>query len=510
MKRFLSLAAFTSGFAVMGAEVAAGRLLAPSFGTSTLVWSLLIGIVLTGLAVGARIGGRWSRRPHALRRTFAANAIAGVALMAIPILARPLMRATLDQFLHGHLLLLIVGFVAVLAMLVVPVVLLGATSPVLVHHATAERDDVGETAGRLGALGTMGSLAGTFVCGVVLVPLLGTEFTFRVCGSVALVVGLVGVARTSHASLFRKPAATVATAAAVGIALCLLPRIAVHAGPKALVETETAYNYVRVVDDAEYRTLFLNEGYAAQTIARHDGRAYLRGVWGYYAIAPALTKRPPRRVLVIGLGGGGSARDYAERLPAAEIVAVELDQGIVQVARHEFGLPASVKVHEEDARAFLAHDGSRYDLVVIDAFQFPYVPFQLTTREFYEQVQGHLEEGGAVMTNVGRKGNQLGVVHAVASTLATVFPHVNGVNVSQTTNTILVATRHELAEAGGQSNVRFSADELRELDALEPLGPWTVPDGAALVLTDDRAPIEWLTHRIIVRELALMMRSSES
>ncbi len=192
------------------------------------------------------------------------------------------------------------------------------------------------------------------------------------------------------------------------------------------------------------------------------------------------------------------------------MVAVELDPGIVRVAREQFGLPSSVKVHEEDARAFLARDASTYDLVIVDAFQFPYVPFQLTTQEFYGSVKAHLDEGGALMVNVGRKGGQLDVVHAVASTLATVFPHVNGTNVRSATNSILVATRHGLDEAGGPRNVRFSDDERLVLSSLEPLAPWVVPERARLVLTDDRAPVEWLTHAIVLHELLLMASGKAS
>jgi predicted membrane-bound spermidine synthase len=494
----------------MGAEVAAGRLLAPAFGTSTLVWSALIGVVLGGLALGAMLGGRWSRRPKALRETFLAIAIAGILLVLLPAMARPLMRATLEQFLHGHLVLLVFGFASVLVLLVVPVILLGAASPVLLHCSTRDRADVGRTAGRLSALGTMGSLAGTFVCGIVLVPLFGTEATFRACGGLALCVGVLGFHLASISLPFWRRAAIVIAACLSGLASLVIPHATARGGSPALVQRETAQNYIRVIDDADHRTLYLNEGYAAQTIARHDQRAYLRGVWGYYAVAPAFTKRAPSRILVLGLGGGTSARDYKERLPTADVVAVEIDAGIVDVARTHFGLPGSVDVHVEDARAFLAHDTSTYDLVVVDAFQFPYVPFQLTTREFYEDVRRHLREGGAVMVNVGRKADQLDIVHAVASTLETAFPRVSGVNVRHTTNTILVATAHDLQDAGGAKNVSFSDEERHVLDELDPLAPWVVPASQRLVLTDDRAPVEWLTHRIVLRELARMAKDGSS
>jgi hypothetical protein len=108
------------------------------------------------------------------------------------------------------------------------------------------------------------------------------------------------------------------------------------------------------------------------------------------------------------------------------------------------------------------------------------------------------------MVNAGRKGQELDVVHAVASTLQAVFPHLNGANVQHTTNTILVASDHALEAAGGERNVRFSGAERAELAALEPLAPWIVPDSKRIVLTDDRAPVEWLTNLIVLRELARM------
>lgn len=106
------------------------------------------------------------------------------------------------------------------------------------------------------------------------------------------------------------------------------------------------------------------------------------------------------------------------------------------------------------------------------------------------------------MVNVGRKGQQRDVVHAIASTLQTAFRYVHGTDVPHATNTILVATDHPLSEAGGTKNVGFDAAELASLSDLVPLALWAVPADQRLVLTDDRAPVEWLTNTIVFRELA--------
>ncbi len=419
-------------------------------------------------------------------------------------MAKPLMGLTLDRLRQGDVSGLLLGFAVVLLLLAIPVVVLGAASPVLVHEATRAGADVGGSAGHLGAVGTLGSLAGTFVCGIVLVPLAGTTATFLTCGGLAMVAGATGA--VLHGAQPRRTGVAAALAGLVVVGVAVSPSRAAshssHEEGRLLVERETPMNHLRVMEDKEHRTLSVNDGYAAQTVARVDGRAYLRGVWGYYAVAPGFAMQSPERILVLGLGGGTSARDYVQRLPKAEVVAVEVDSGIVAVARSHFGLPPSVEVHVEDARTFLAHDTRHYDLIVVDAFQFPYIPFQLTTREFYAEVRDHLQSGGAVMVNVGRKGQQRDVVHAIASTLQTAFRYVHGTDVPHATNTILVATDHPLSEAGGTKNVGFDAAELASLSDLVPLALWAVPADQRLVLTDDRAPVEWLTNTIVFRELA--------
>jgi hypothetical protein len=109
------------------------------------------------------------------------------------------------------------------------------------------------------------------------------------------------------------------------------------------------------------------------------------------------------------------------------------------------------------------------------------------------------------MVNAGRKGESRDVVHAVAKTMQTAFPHVRGVDVFNTTNSILVGTDHGADADIGVAALPVPAFDRGVLKNLDPLQPWSPPEDAR-VLTDDCAPIEWLTNRIILRELALMVR----
>jgi spermidine synthase len=510
--RFLHIAAFGSGFAVMGAEVACGRLLAPYFGTSTPVWSALIGTVLGSLAIGALLGGQVSQRNNAAARVFIAMQIAGGMLVLLPAITRPLMRSTMTWFMSSAMLpLAFAGFLVFVA-ISLPVILLGMLSPVLVRYAASEVGEVGKAAGKVSAFGTFGSLIGTFFCGIFLVPTFGTEAAFRVCGGIALVLGVAGWLR------FRVPTQATDTPTKRDTPQSLLIALPLLFGTwalphsrigeaTALLERETPYNYLRITETEDRRVLYLNEGFAMQTVKLRSGRPYLRGVWAYYASALGLSTQRPSRILIIGLGGGASASYFAARLPDAQVVAVELDPGVVDVARNYFDLPARVEVHVADARTHLAQDRSLYDLVVVDAFQFPYIPFQLTTHEFFRDLKQHLKPGAAVMMNVGRKNQEHGVVHAVATTLAASFPQVYGVDVRETTNTMLVASVHPLAQSIGLAALGLPEDEVRQLSELDPLHPWEAPSTQAMVLTDDRAPLEWLTNQIIARELGRMLQT---
>lgn len=487
----LYLTSAVTGFGVMGAEMSAGRLMAPYYGTSTMIWSLLIGAVMVSLAIGHVLGGWLSRRPNALRIFFGSLIVAALILAVLPWISRPLMQESLTWFRQGALGILAASAVGVLGLLTVPLVALGTSGPVLIHHAVRDREQTGVIAGRLYAAGTLGSLAGTYLAGVVLVPLWGTTHTFWLCAALILANGVLG--------LLRGP---VAPAAAVGALLlglgvaAVTPARPVKPGEGVIYESESVHNYIQVKERNGSRGLYLNDGYAVQTIYSPSGKLSLQGTWRYYARAPAWTTTGrPSRVLLLGLGGGGAAVSYTTLFPEAEVTGVELDAEVVEVGRRFMGLPESTRVEVQDARAFLARDDGRYDVIIVDAFDFPYVPFQLATREFFQAVEAHLAEGGVVVINVGRYRDDYRVVDAIAKTLQTLFARVDGVDVRQS-NTVLMAARHPRSQDAGLDSLGLEPNHRRRLRA-RPLKPWK-PAEDAIVLTDDRAPVEWMTDGIIL------------
>jgi spermidine synthase len=489
----LLVVAFGSGSVVMAAELSTGRLVAPYYGTSSLVWSLVIGTVLASLAAGHVLGGRLARQGNTHRSLAAALFLSALFLILLPLVSRPVMVGSLSLFQQGAFGTLLAGAAGVSLLLALPLLGLGVVGPLLIHEAVHTVEETGAVAGRLYAVQTAGSLVGTYGAGLALIPWLGTARTLWLCAMVLLL--LTALASTSQLRVLCVP-----VLAALLLALGAGPR-AIHPGTGTLYETETPYNYVRVKQTGTRRTLVLNDGYAAQSIYDTRGRLPLESVWGYYALAPAWTRGgSPRDVLLLGLGGGSSARLFDALYPDAHVTGVELDAEVVEAGRRYMGLPEDTHVVISDARAFVRRTPKYYDLIVVDAFDFPYVPFQLTTQEFHQELGRRLRPGGAVVVNVGRNGAEYDVVHAVAHTLGTVFPHVRGVDAGAGSNTLLIATRHPATKDAGVAHLDLPRDVQRTLSTLRPPHPWRIPRGTPL-LTDDHAPVEALTDRIVARHV---------
>jgi predicted membrane-bound spermidine synthase len=187
---FVEVVVFASGVATLAAEIAAQRLVAPAFGASTVVWANTIAVVLLALAAGYWAGGRLAdRHPHS--RGLARTALAGAGLVAlIPLVAIPLLALTEDRLgeLTGSLL-------AALVLVGPPVLVLGAVSPWAIRLRVRTVEDAGDVTGRLYALSTAGGLVGTFASALLLIPLVGTRWTFLIAAALLALAALPGARR---------------------------------------------------------------------------------------------------------------------------------------------------------------------------------------------------------------------------------------------------------------------------------------------------------------------------
>jgi spermidine synthase len=477
---------FGAGIGALATEITASRLLAPYFGSSTLVWANLIGIVLAALALGYWLGGRLADRRPEPKLLGGIVLAAAVFVAAIPFAAKPFLDLTVEGLDTASAGAVVGSFLAVLLLCAPPVVLLGMVSPFAIRLAVASIATAGAVAGRLYALSTAGSLLGTFLPALVLIPAIGTQRTF-----------LVVAALLAASSCFLLGARYLVVTALVAM-LLLVPPGAIK-GEEGLIHEETStYQYIGVVERPDGRRLLhLNEGVAVHSLWRPDS-VLTGGVWDAFLALPPLLGRPLARVAILGNAAGTTARALGMYYPDADIDGVELDPAVSRVGRRYFGMGENPRltVHDVDARPFLRSTDARYDLIVVDAYRQPYVPFYLATREFFRLVQEHLARGGIVALNVAAVPDDKRLVRAVGGTLAADLPQVLEWPALRF-NTIVLGLTKPISRAELQRRLASGPPALASLRRLLVRDARPV-ERSEQPWTDDRAPVEWLTDRMIV------------
>jgi spermidine synthase len=412
-------------------------------------------------------------------------------IAVVPFAARPFLRLSVEAFDTVSVGGFAGSLFGVLVLIAVPVTLLGAVAPWAARLAVRDVDGAGEAVGRLYAISTAGSLFGTMTAALLLIPLLGTQRTFLVFALALALVAAAGLGWRFAAAPF-----------AVVLAL-LLPVGAIKAADtgRVLYEAETEHQYARVVERPDgTRVLELNEGQAVHSLYRRG--EYLTGdYWdGALVLWGVSRPRPPQRIAILGNAGGTVARAYGRFFPRTAVDAVEIDSELSELGRRFLGMRnPRMEVFAEDARPWLERSEGGYDAIFVDAYRQPYIPFYLTTREFFRLCAERLAPGGVVVVNVGHPEGSDELERILGRTMAEAFPRVLRFPI-EPTNTLLV---------GGEA---ISAAELEAVAprlpaALRPLAAEAavrtadrLPGGE--VFTDDRAPVEWLVDESLLEYAA--------
>jgi spermidine synthase len=490
--RRIQIVAAVVGAASLGAEIAAARLLAPWFGASTIIWANTIATVLVALSAGYWVGGRLADRDPTMAGLSRVVLVAAALLAIVPFIAGPFLRISVEALDRVEAGAFVGSLLAVLILVATPVLLLGAVAPYAVRLSVRTVEEAGRVAGRLYAISTLGSLAGVFLAALVLIPLVGTRRTFL---TFALALALVAVP-----SLGRRFA--LAPVALAGLIAIPVGTVKGTGDARVIWDSETEYQYARVVQEIDgERRLELNEGEAIHSVYRPG--AFLTGdYWDEMLVLPfAARTEPPRSVAILGNAAGTTARAFGHFFPRTRVDGVEIDGELSTVGRRLFDLRGpNLHLHTADARPFLRRADRRWDLVVIDAYRQPYIPFYLATREFFELVRDRLEPGGVVAINVGHPERSDHLEKVLSATMADVFGTVLR-DPSQRTNVMLVGTDAPAAAGRLRAAAPGLPFELRPvaLATAARLGP-RLRGGS--VYTDDRAPVEWLIDTSIVQVAA--------
>ncbi len=499
MKRYFLMAmVLVSGFASMGVEMAASRLLRPFFGDSILIWANIIGLILIYLTVGYYVGGRWADRDPRAVTLYRAIAWAGFAIGLLPFLTRPFLQLALPALQTFSAGLGLSSFIGTLILFAIPVTLLGCVSPFAIRLSTREVASSGKTAGNLYALSTAGSILGVFGTVFVLFALLGTRGTFLTFSIVLLTGAIAGILMESSRARALRYAVLLVV---VGIVAALDSGGVIKAEAGLVYEAESPYNFIQVIDDASgWRLLTVNEGEAYQSAYRAD-RTLSGGIWDLFLIAPYFaTKTPPRNLLMVGLAAGTTPREYTLVYGAIPIDGVELDPQIIAVGRQYFAMTEpNLNAIADDGRNFLQTRAGQYDVIAVDAYRQPYIPFHLTTIEFFTSVQAHLTPRGVVALNAARTADDYRLVDALAATMRQVFPSVYLIDHPNNSNTLIVATNQPTRVDDFRANVAGLTDRNLQIVAAQSLPTVRAATATEPLFTDDHAPVENLINDIILR-----------
>jgi spermidine synthase len=513
-RTWLLITVFAAGMTSLGVELTAARLLDPFFGNSLIIWAVLIGTVLLYLTVGYYVGGKWAdRKPH-YRVLYQISAWAAFLIGLVPIVARPVLLWSAQGFVEYSAGILAGSLMAVVVLFSAPVILLGCVSPFAIRLSMEEESVAasGNVAGGLYALSTIGSLVGTFLPVLVLIPNIGTRNTFLFFSFMLLAVAFVGLFWEMRA----RALPYLLMAAALVVLNAFRPGGVIKPAQygELLYETESPYNYIQVVQWGDEVWLQLNEGQGVHSIYNPTS-VLVQGIWDYFLIVPFFNNPPftPDQVgslALIGSAAGTVAKEYTAVYGPIPIDGAEIDPEIIRVGREYFEMnEPNFNAVAQDGRYFLANSSTRYDVIAVDAYRPPYIPFHLTTREFFAEAREHLTENGVVAINVGRTQSDWRLVEALASTLKSEFPSVYLVDMGDAgydiINVLVVATKQptRLENLAGNLELMASSPEtglLQEVarEALRRAEEFTAP---TVVFTDDRAPVEQVVHGLILSYL---------
>lgn len=497
-KIFLYLTEFFAGMSVMAVELGASRLLAPYFSSSQIVWTIIIGTIMIAMALGNIFGGRSADRNPNPDKLYGRILIAALWIALIPILGKYIILgiSALLIFTVNSNFLIIAAFAACMVIFVFPLFLLGTVTPSLAKYCVGSLDESGKTVGNLGAFNTIGSIIGTFLPTFVTIPAVGTSITFLIFSGILLILAVIYF--ISKKTGFKK--------SALCSAIFLICIIFGYSDSFAFwednlnYEGESVYNYLQVKENNRNVILSTNVLFGVQSVYVKDNE--LTGMYYDYALAaPLMTDVKDKEnldLLILGMGTGTYGLQCRKYYGNMNIEGVEIDEKITDLSRKYFNLPEDIKVTTYDGRAFLNSIDKKYDVIMVDAYQDITIPFQMSSKEFFNLVKEHLNPDGVMVVNMNMKGSSEGNINQYLSdTISTVFDEVYTVEVSGSTNRELFASQNDnMIDNLSKYKENIDDEQLYYMmeNVLENLKKY---EPGNYLMTDDKAPVELLGMKVI-------------
>ena len=397
MKKYkLEIIVFLSGAIGMGLELIAARVLSPYVGSSNVVWTSIIGIILASMSLGYWIGGRKADKYADLDELSKILLLAAIFTSVIPLL-----ETLIVKILAGIIPnLIIAAILCAIILFSFPSFILAMISPYAVKIKSKEDDEIGSLSGRISSLSTIGSIVGTFFMGFVLIPNIGVT-NINICITLVLV---------AMSFIIRKKIDKKFMYLSI-LAVCIMLILMIGGkwifklkNPDIILDTDSQYSRIWVkqikTEKATYKTLQVDTGLESYINADTGemGAKYLR----YYDLFEYFNK-DAKNTLLIGGAAYTYPIHYLQKYDDKTIDVVEIDDKMTQIAKEQFGLNINdkrLKIYSQDGRSYLNYSKNKYDTILIDAFKGTNAPFELTTYEALSHAKDILKSNGIVLTNI--------------------------------------------------------------------------------------------------------------
>jgi len=485
----LGLIVFLCGAVVMIYELVGTRVLAPYIGTSTYVWTSLIGVILGSLSLGYWLGGRFADRQLG-DEFFAVIIFFAASIIGITNFFRDSVLSIIEMQIYD------IRWGSLLASLIIfapASVLLGMVSPYAVKLRSKVFEEIGTTVGSLYAYSTVGSIFGTFLAGFYLIPHYGTS---AILVFISLTLTCVSIIALPMRSFLKKLVMLLYSFIIIGVGDYLNKK---YNGPFPLADLDTEYNRIQIIDDTYRENVFgrkrdvrvMRIGNVINSGIYLDDDALLLNYTNYFRLVSHFFPSV-RDSLMIGGGAFIYPRNFLNQFPNANMDVVEIDSRMSKIARDFFGFSEEqrLRIINQDGRTFLNRTHNQYDVIFCDAFSSTFIPYQLTTRNSIVQMHRVLRDNGVVLVNIlsSIEGGDGKFLRAEYATFKSVFPQVYLFPVKSADDGKLFQNIMLIAIKGEQRYEMHSADP--EIDSyLSHFWKHEVKRDVP-ILSDDYAPVE--------------------
>lgn len=486
MKKYsLEITVFLSGALTMMLELIAARVLSPYVGSSNLIWTTIIGIMLTSMSIGYWFGGKMADKNKENDIKILSNylLISAIATSIIPIL-EVVFIDVLSQLSNN---LIFVAIICATVTFGIPSFLLATVSPIAVKIKNNSMDHIGATSGKISSLSTIGSIFGTFFAGFILIPNLGVRNIILGCSILLWILSVYLFNKKD-----KKYYILMIVELLIIIGLNLLGGYLFQvSNPEITRDVDSEYSRIWVtnlnVGENTYKTLQVDTGLESY-INQETGE--MGATYLYYYDLFEYYNKESNDALMIGGAAYTYPMHYLKKYQNKTIDVVEIDEKMTQIAEEEFGLDKNnpnLGLITQDGRSYLNYNEKKYDTVFVDAFKGLNAPFELTTYEAMQKVYDSLNNNGTVITNIisAIEGDDADFIKYEYSTYKAIFDDVKVFQVNsnhsdnEEQNLILVGIK-------GNGNINTDKEEeYKELLSNE------VKDFTSdkPIVTDDYAPI---------------------